>query len=83
LTPTILEQVRQVASDIFSVPADRIAANSSPETIETWDSIQHLNLVLALEEKFGLQLSPEEMEQMRTIGQISAMLESKLHSTPS
>ena len=83
MTPTILEQVRQVASDVLSVPTDRISADSSPETIETWDSIQHLNLVLALEEKFGLQLSPEEMEQMRSIGQISAMLESKLHGTPS
>ena len=83
MTPTILEQVRQVASDVFSVPADRLAADSSPETIETWDSIQHLNLVLALEQEFSLQLSPEEMEQMHTIGQISAMLESKLHSMPS
>jgi len=83
LTPTILEQVQQIASDVFSVPKESITENSSPETVETWDSIQHLNLVLALEEKFGLQLSPEEMEQMRSIGQIRATLESKLHSTPS
>ena len=81
LTHTILEQVRQVVSDIFAVPAERIGAGSSPDTIDTWDSMQHLNLVLALEEKFSLQFSPEEMEQMRSVGYISAVLESKLGNT--
>lgn len=79
MTPSILEQVRQLASDIFGVPAERIGADSSPDNIETWDSMQHLNLVLALEERFSIQLSPEEMEQMRSVGLISEMLEAKLH----
>ena len=79
MTPSILEQVRQLASDIFGVPAERIGADSSPDNIETWDSMQHLNLVLALEERFSIQLSPEEMEQMRSVGLISEMLEAKLY----
>jgi acyl carrier protein len=78
LTATILDQVRGVASDLFSLPVDRIGAESSPETIETWDSTQHLNFVLALEEKFGLQLSPEEMEQMQSVGEAARLVESKL-----
>jgi acyl carrier protein len=82
LNGAIFEKVRQLAADIFVVPVQKIGADSSPDTISTWDSMQHLNLILALEEKFGFQLSPEEMEQMRSVGQISAMLESKLHSTP-
>jgi acyl carrier protein len=72
-----------MASDLFATPAERLTPDSSPETIESWDSIQHLNLVLALEEKFGLQLSPEEIEQMNSIGQITKMVETKLQSTPS
>jgi acyl carrier protein len=78
LTVTILDQVRGVASDLFNLPVDRIKAESSPETIETWDSTQHLNFVLALEEKFGLQLSPEEMEQMQNVGDTAKLVESKL-----
>jgi acyl carrier protein len=83
LTLTILDQVRGIASDLFSIPADRIQAESSPETIESWDSTQHLNFVLALEEKFGLQLSPEEMEQMRSIGEAARLVESKLQKARS
>jgi acyl carrier protein len=77
LTFTILDQVRAVASDLFGVPVNRITAESSPETIEAWDSTQHLNFVLALEEKFGLQLFPEEMEQMRNVGEAARLVESK------
>jgi acyl carrier protein len=75
--------VRVIASDIFSVPLDRIDDTSSPETIEAWDSIQHLNLVLALEEKFNLQLCPEEIETMRSIGQICALIGTKLQTPAS
>jgi acyl carrier protein len=78
LTLTILDQVRGIASDLFSVPVERITPETSPETIEAWDSIQHLNFVLALEEKFNFQLSPEEMEQIRSVGEASKMVESKI-----
>ena len=82
MTLTILDQVRGVASDLFGLPVDRIRAESSPETIEAWDSTQHLNFVLALEEKFNIQFSPEEMEQMRNIGCTEKLVENKLQNTP-
>lgn len=81
MTANVLEQVRTIASDIFSVPVSRIQTDSTPETIESWDSIQHLNLALSLEEKFSVQLSPEEIEQMRNIGEIARLIETKLQSS--
>jgi acyl carrier protein len=75
LTASTFEQVRGVASDIFGVPTEKITAESSPETIENWDSMQHLNLVLAIEEKFGVQLDPEDIEQMKNIGAVAALVE--------
>ena len=79
MTASTFEQVRNVASDIFGIPADKITVESSPETIENWDSMQHLNLVLAIEEKFGVQLEPEDIEQMKSIGAVAALVE-KLQS---
>ncbi len=74
------EQVQAIASDIFGLPAGKITAESSPETIENWDSMQHLNLVLAVEEKFGVQLSPEDIEQMKNIGAVAAVVDKKIQS---
>ncbi|MGA7080194.1 MAG: acyl carrier protein [Terriglobales bacterium] len=81
MTAAVFDQIRTMASDLFGVPAERITADSSPQTLEAWDSIQHLNLVLAVEERFGLQLSPEEIEQMKNIGETAKLVESKLQAT--
>ena len=82
MTASTLEQVRNVASDILGIPADKITAESSPETIENWDSMQQLNLVLAIEEKFGIQLEPEDIEQMKNIGAVAAVVERLQSAAP-
>lgn len=82
MTAALFEQIRAMASDLFGVPVEQITAASSPQTLENWDSIQHLNLVLAVEEKFGVQLSPEEIEEMKSVGETAKLVESKLQATP-
>jgi len=51
---------------------------SSPDTIESWDSLHHLSFVVALEQEFGVQFSPEEIEQLLSIELTAALLEEKL-----
>ncbi|MEO7649446.1 MAG: acyl carrier protein [Bryobacteraceae bacterium] len=72
-----LESVRRIASDLFQLAPDQVRPDSSPETIANWDSVQHMNLILALESEFDVQFEPEEFEQMNTISGIAALLESK------
>ncbi len=80
MTSPAFEQVRSIAADIFAVPAERITAQSSPENVDAWDSTQHLSFVLALEERFNFQFSPEEMEQMRDVGATTSVIERKLQA---
>lgn len=77
VTVTIAQEVRQIVSDIFNVPIDEVSETSSPNTLSNWDSLQHLNLVLALEQNFGLQLGPDEIEQLLSVGSIIEIVESK------
>jgi acyl carrier protein len=74
----VFDKVRRLASELFDVPAGQITAESSPATLENWDSVQHLNLVLALEEEFGIKFEPEDMEKMQTIGQVTDAVSNKL-----
>jgi len=73
----IFERVRSIAADLFQLDSGVLTPDSSPETIEAWDSVQNLNLVLAVEEEFGFQFAPEEMDQMKTIGQIATAAAAK------
>jgi acyl carrier protein len=81
LTTPVSERVIGIASDVFGLAPAAINANSSPENVESWDSTQHLNFILALEEIFELQLSPEETEKIRNIGQAIQLIEEKLQAT--
>ena len=74
----LLDRVRTIAADVLEVPAAKITPDSSPENIETWDSVHHLNMVLALEQEFNLQFEPEEIEQMKDIQHILDILGSKV-----
>lgn len=75
---TTFERVRAIAADILDVQPGRITPRSSAGSIETWDSLQQLNLVLALEQEFDLQFEPEEMEQMDSVERIVALLDARL-----
>jgi acyl carrier protein len=70
----ILNRVREIAGDVLDA---KVSADSSPETVESWDSVRHLNLILALEEEFGFQFLPEEMDDAKSIGKIAGMVTAK------
>ena len=74
----ILDKVRLIAADLFDEPVDAIRPETSPENLEAWDSLQHLNLMLALEESFGLSLSPEDGEHLTSIGAVAALVASRV-----
>lgn len=74
----MLDRVRAMVADLFGLPLEEVRADSSPDNIETWDSLQHLNLVLALEQEFGMQFTPEEIEQLLSVELIAALVEEKV-----
>lgn len=78
MTEALLDRVRRVAADVLETSSDKITLDSSPETIDTWDSVHHLNLVLAIEQEFDLQLEPEEIDQMKDVRHIMEILGSKV-----
>ena len=78
MSQNLLNEVRGLAADVFSVNAKALSADSSPQHVEAWDSVQHLTLVLALEARYGIQFEPEEMDRMNNLGMIAELLERKM-----
>lgn len=58
------EQVFGIMSRVFGVPLEEINEDSSADTIEKWDSLGHMNLVLALEEELGVQFTDSQIVNM-------------------
>jgi len=45
--------------------------------VENWDSVQNLNLVLALEEEYGVQFAPEDLDQVKTLGSLARIVNAR------
>lgn len=75
----IFERVRGCAADIFQVDESTITLASSPDTIDTWDSVNHLSFVLALEEEFALTFPPEDVVEMLNIDLVTLLVQEKLN----
>lgn len=79
MKPSIaVDELRRVFADVFEIPQGAVRPASSPDNIETWDSIHHLNLVVALEQEFGVQFEPEEIEQLLSFELVEALLREKI-----
>ena len=71
------DRVFKIVSQVFDVPLEQINEDSSPDNIENWDSLQHMNLILALEEEFNTTFLDEEIVVMLSVGIIIETLKEK------
>jgi acyl carrier protein len=78
MNPNVFERVRDITADVLQCSSTQITPQSSSETVDSWDSVHHLNLILALEHEFGLQFEPEEIEKMINVASILSVLERRL-----
>lgn len=73
---TLDESIRQIVSDILGVPQDRINDATEMQSTPEWDSLRHMQLVLALEQNFDIgPLSAEDIVAMTSFAEIPKVLE--------
>lgn len=58
------EKLKKIMSQTLSVPESEIMPDSSPDNLASWDSLQHMNLILAIEQGFDIRFDEEEIIQM-------------------
>ncbi len=73
-TDTIEARVRTILADLFALDPDSIGPDTSTDTVEEWDSLQHLTVVLSVEEEFGIQLDEEQTIAMVTFPLITEIV---------
>lgn len=54
-------RIKEVMSNVFDIDISMINFQSSPDNIENWDSLKHMNLIIALEEEFDIEFNDDEI----------------------
>jgi acyl-CoA synthetase (AMP-forming)/AMP-acid ligase II/RimJ/RimL family protein N-acetyltransferase/acyl carrier protein len=78
LSPALMERLQAVFADAFGVAHEVVTAQSSPETIEGWDSLGMVVLWSLLEENFDILIESGDMLSVTNVGDIGLMVNSKL-----
>ena len=73
-------RVKKVMSAVFNVSLDKITSQSSQDSIESWDSLQSITLVVALEEEFDLLFSENDIATMIDYDSIITIVQRELNN---
>ena len=73
----IEEKVKAIVSEQLEVAAEKLTTETTFEEIDA-DSLDIVELVMALEEEFDLEISDHEIEEIKTLGDIIKFIESKV-----
>jgi acyl carrier protein len=71
------ERLVEVFRDVFDDPDLLIDASTTAEDIDGWDSLQHINLLFAVEQEFGVAFSGDEGAALADVGQLQRLLDDR------
>ena len=64
----IFEKLNEIFRDIFDDEDITVTEATSSADIEEWDSLEHINLVVAVEKAFGIKFNMGEVVTMKNVG---------------
>ena len=71
------QEIKEIMSDVLGIPKDEITDKTSFENTEVWDSLKHMEIIAALEERYDVLFTADEIVTMLTFGKIKEILKEK------
>ncbi len=73
----IFEALNEVFRDLFDDEAITVTDTTTAAEIEDWDSLEHINLIVAVEKKFGMKFSMGEVNKMKNVGEMADLIQQR------
>ena len=70
----IINRLTEVFRDVFDDDSITISPATTSADIEDWDSIEHINLIGAVEDEFGLRFKMKEASGMKNVGEMISII---------
>ena len=74
----IYERLNKVFRDIFDDETIEVNASTTSDDIEDWDSLEHINLIVAVEQEFGMKFNMNEVTTMKNVGEMVSIIKSRI-----
>lgn len=74
----ILKELQPIFQDIFDDEDLVVTNESNAESIDDWDSLSHIRLVVAIEKQFGIKFAFGELQGLKNVGEMITLIEKKI-----
>jgi acyl carrier protein len=74
----IAEKMTEIFRHIFENDNMVLSDDMTPDTVENWASLTHMQMITALQENFGVKFSIKDQLKLMRVGDIISLLEEKL-----
>ena len=72
------ERVNEVFRDVFDDDAITVGEETTASDIEDWDSLEHINLLAAVEQEFGMKFNMGQVVSMKNVGEMADIIISQI-----
>jgi acyl carrier protein len=76
MSETNREKFNSVLTAILGIDADAITDDLSPDSVDSWDSLNQINIISALEQEFGVHLAADNLAEYQSVARLSELLAS-------
>lgn len=74
----VFEQLNEVFRDVFDDEDILVNNATTSDDIDDWDSLEHINLIVAVEKKFGIKFNMGEVNKFKNVGEMVDAIIAKL-----
>ena len=71
------DKLKSIIADVLRISSEEIADDLTMKQTSAWDSLKHMELVVALEQEFGTEFTFEEIATMQSVADIKIVIESR------
>jgi acyl carrier protein len=73
----IIKDLQSVFADILDLPELQLSQESNASNVEGWDSLAHINLVVAIEKRYKIKFALGELQDLKTVGEMVDLIVKK------
>jgi acyl carrier protein len=75
--PDIYAQLTEIFRDIFDDPSLVVTPEMSAKDIPEWDSFNHINIIVAAEQRFGVKFRTADIDGLKSVGEFAELIARK------
>lgn len=75
--PDIYAQLTEIFRDIFDDPSLVVTPEMSAKDVPEWDSFNHINIIVAAEQRFGVKFRTADIDGLKSVGEFAELIARK------